>query len=111
MLVAVSVTPGGVAKICGALYIPEESTLPHAVPAHPAPEIVQITPRFGLPSEFTVAMRSREVPNGTAIDCGATITEMSLASVTRETELAPESAALVACTEMEESAGRISGAV
>ena len=102
---------GGEMKICGAVYVPEESTVPHAAPVHPLPEIIQVTDRLGLPAEFTVAVNGRKAPSSTGIVCGETETEMSLVIVTSEAEVLELSAALVACTDTEAGAGRFAGAV
>jgi hypothetical protein len=110
-LVAVSETLGGAVRICGAVYIPEESTVPHADPGHALPEITQVTLRLGLPAEFTVAVNGREEPNSTGIVCGETETEMPLSSVTRAVEFLELSAALVACTDTATGVERIAGAV
>ena len=66
-LMAVSEMLGGAVRTCGAVYIPDESTVPHAAPGHPLPEITQVTLRLGLPAEFTVAVNGREAPNSTSI--------------------------------------------
>ena len=67
MLMAVREMPGGAIRICGAVYVPEESTVPHAPPMQPLPERIQVTPRLGFPVEFTVAVNGREAPSSTAI--------------------------------------------
>jgi len=110
-LIAVRETLGGATKICGAVYVPEESTVPHAAPVHPLPESIQVTDRLGLPAEFTVTENGREAPSSTGIAPGETETEMSLVTVTSEAEILELSAALVACTETEAGAGRFAGAV
>jgi hypothetical protein len=110
-LTAVSERFGGEMKICGAVYVPEESTVPHAAPVHPLPESIQVTERLGLAAEFTVAVNGRKAPSSTGIATGETETEMSLVIVTIEAEVLELSAALVACTETEAGAGRIAGAV
>jgi hypothetical protein len=66
-LTAVRETLGGAVRTSGAVYAPKESTVPHSAPAHPLPESIQLTPRFGLPVEFTVAMKGREAPRSTGI--------------------------------------------
>jgi len=110
-LTAVREIPGDAMKICGAVYIPEESTVPHAPPAHPLPESIQVTDRLGFAAEFTVAVNGREEPSSTGIATGETETEMSLVIVTIEAEVLELSAALAACTETEAGAGRFAGAV
>jgi len=110
-LTAVRETTGGEMEICGAVYVPEESTVPHAAPAHPLPESAQVTDRLGLPAEFTVAVNGRVAPSSTGIDPGETETEMSLVIVTIEAEVLELSAVLAACTETEAGDGRIAGAV
>jgi hypothetical protein len=110
-LVAVKETLGGAIEICGAVYIPEESTIPHAAPVHPLPESIHVTDRLGLPAEFTVAVNGRKAPSSTGIAFGDTEMEMSLVMVTSEAEVLEPSAALVACTETEAGAGRFAGAV
>ena len=111
MLTAVREMIGGAVSISGAVYMPEESTVPHAAPAHPLPERIQVTDRSGLPAEFTVAVNGRKAPSSTGIVSGETETEISLVMVTSAVELLESSAALVACTEMETFAGRFVGAV
>jgi hypothetical protein len=81
-LTAMSETLGGAIRICGAAYMPEESTVPQAAPAQPVPEIIQVTDRLGLPAEFKVAVNGREDPNSTGIALGVTEMEMSLLTVT-----------------------------
>jgi len=110
-LVAITEIPGGSVSICGAVYIPEESTVPHAAPVHPLAESAQFTERLGLPAELTVATKGREAPSSTSIDWGEMETEMSLVMVTAEDELAELSATLVAVTVTITGAGRIAGAV
>jgi hypothetical protein len=110
-LTAVRETTGGEMEICGAVYVPEESTVPHAAPVHPSPESVQVTDRLGLPAEFTVAVNGRVAPSSTGIAAGETETEMSLVIVTIEAEVLELSAALAACTETEAGEGRFAGAV
>jgi len=97
-LIAVRVTLGGAVRICGAVYIPEEFTVPHVAPTHPLPDTIQVTARLGLPVEFTVAEKGLDAPSSTGIDTGETETEMSLAIVTRAVALLEPSAALVAST-------------
>ena len=110
-LAAVSETLGGEIRICGAVYVPEESTVPHAAPKQPLPESVQVTDRLGLPAEFNVARKDREAPNSTGMLAGETETEMSLVTVTSEAEVFVVSAMLVACTDTETGEGRFAGAV
>ena len=110
-LVAVREMLGGEIKICGAVYVPEESTVPHAAAVHPLPERVQATARLGLPAEFTVAMNGLVAPSSSGMASGDSKTEMSLAICTTEAEVLEVSAALVACTETEAGAGRFTGAV
>jgi hypothetical protein len=97
-LVAVRVTFGGAVRICGAVYVPEEFTVPHAAPAQPLPDATHVTARLGFPAEFTVATNGLDAPSSTAIDRGETETEMSLVIVTRAVALFEASAALVAST-------------
>ena len=110
-LMAVTETPGGAARTCGAVYVPEEFTVPHAIPAHPLPEIIHVTVRSGLPAEFTVAVKDRTAPNSTGIVCGITNTEMSLVIVTAAAALVELSAALMACTTTEAGTGKSPGEV
>ncbi len=91
--------------------MPDESTVPHALPVHPAPEAAQVTARFGFPEEFTEAAISRDAPNSSDVVCGASETVMSLVMVTVAEEFLEVSAALVAVTETDAGAGRIAGAV
>src|ERR1019366_3865043 len=58
---------GGAIRICGAVYVPEESTVPHAASVHPLPERIQVMPRLGWPAEFTVAVNGRVAPSSTGI--------------------------------------------
>jgi hypothetical protein len=97
-LIAVNVTLGGAVRICGAVYAPEEFTMPHAAPTHPLPDTTQVTARLGLPAEFTVAANGFDAPSSTSGDTGKTDTEISLVIVTRDTALFEPSAALVAPT-------------
>ncbi len=110
-LIAVNETLGAAVRTCGAVYIPEESTLPHAFPGQTLPEITQVTARSGLPAEFTVAVKWREEPRSTCIVCGETETEMPLAIATSAVDFLELSAALVACTDTEAGEGRFAGAV
>ena len=110
-LVALSETPGGAIRICGAAYIPEASTIPHEFPLQPSPESVHMIPRFGLPAEFTTTAKGREAPSSTGTVCGESKTEISLVIVTTAAELLVASNALVARTEIEAGAGRFAGAV
>jgi len=110
-LMAETETLGGAVKICGAVYVPDGSIAPHAVPAHPAPETIQVTARSGFPEEFTVAVKERVPPSSTGIDCGETETEMSLVIVTAAVALFVVSATLVACTVTAVLAGRSPGDV
>lgn len=66
-LIAVTDTLGGTVSICGAVYVPEEFTVPHAAPVHPFPEITHVTARSGLPAEFTVAVKGLAAPSSTGI--------------------------------------------
>ena len=66
-LTAVREMPGAAMKICGAVYVPVESTVPQAPPVHPLPERIQVTARLGLAAEFTVAVNDREAPSSTGI--------------------------------------------
>jgi hypothetical protein len=45
----VTFTVGGFGTVAGAVYKPEELTVPQVDPAQPAPLTVQVTPRFVLP--------------------------------------------------------------
>jgi hypothetical protein len=110
-LTAVSETLGGAIRICGAVYIPEESTVPHAAPAQPLPEIIHVTARSGLPAEVNVAEKDREAPRSTGMAPGETEMEMSLVTVTCEAEVLLMSAMLVACTDTETGEGSFTGAV
>jgi hypothetical protein len=110
-LTVVSEMFGGEMKLCGAVYVPEESTVPQAPPVHPLPESIQVTDRLGLAAEFTVAVNCREVPSSTVIAMGEMEREMSLVILTIEAEVLELSAVLVACTETESGAGRFAGAM
>ena len=110
-LAATSEMPGGAMRICGAVYVREESTVPQAAPVQPLPEIIQVTDRLGLPAEITVAVKGRTAPSSTGIVCGETTTEISLAMVTCEADDLEASATLVACTVTETGTGRSAGAV
>ena len=66
-LMAIREMLGGANRICGAVYVPAKSKVPHATPVHPLPERIHVVPRLGLPAEFTVAVNGREAPNSTAI--------------------------------------------
>jgi len=110
-LIAVREILGGAVSTCGAVYVPEESTDPHAVPVHPLPASIHVTARLGLPAEFTVAVNGLDAPSSTGIACGKTKTEMSLVIVTREVALLELSAPLVACTLTDAGTGRFAGAV
>jgi len=66
-LMAIREMLGGAIRICGAVYVPAESKVPHAAPVHPLPERIHVMPRLGFPAEFTVAVNGREVPNSTGI--------------------------------------------
>jgi hypothetical protein len=111
-LAAVSKTFAGAGKICGAVYVPDESTVPQASPEHPLPETLHIARRSGFPEESTVAVNGRDAPNSTAAVCGETMTEISLVIVTGEpAERWAVSAALVALTDTVAGWGRIAGAV
>ena len=111
MLIALTETPGGAVRTCGAAYVPAGSTAPQAAPAHPLPDTTQLTARSGLPAEFTVAANGRAAPSSTGIVCGDTETEMSLVTVTTAIALFELSAALVAWTSTEPDAGRSPGEV
>jgi hypothetical protein len=110
-LTARTKTVGGMITTCGAVYVPEESTVPHVVPLQPSPEIIQRTPRFGWPAEFTVPVSGPEAPSSTGIVCGETETEMSPAIVTNEAALFVTSTVLVAFTVTEAGDGSVAGAV
>src|SRR5579863_2540641 len=88
-----------------------ELTVPQPAPAQPFPEAIQVTVRLGLPAEFTVAVKGREDPSSSAIDCGETVTEMSLVIVTCAVATLVLSATLVAWTMTEPDAGRSPGEV
>src|SRR5450631_2975864 len=104
-LAVVSEMAAGMGRICGAVYAPVESTVPHAAPVHPVPETDHVTDRLGLPAEFTVAVNCRTAPNSTGAACGEADTVMSLAIVTCAVELLVGSASLVAVTDMELGVG------
>jgi hypothetical protein len=111
MLVAVRETLGGAARIWGAVYIPDKSTAPQAVPAHPFPETLQRTARLGLPAEFTVATNGCAAPSATGIACGETLSEISLVMFTDAEALFVVSATLMACTVTKVDAGRLADEV
>jgi hypothetical protein len=110
-LTAVRETVGGAIRICGAVYIPVESTVPQAVSMQPLPETIQFMARLGLPAEFKAAMNGCEAPSSTGIIPGETEMEMSLVTVTSEAEVFVLSAMLVACTDTEAGEGRFTGAM
>lgn len=95
----------------GAVYAPEESTVPQAVPEHPLPESVQVTDRLGAPAEFTVARNGCNAPSSTEAVCGASETVMSLVTVAAELALWAGSSTLAARTDTVAGAGRLAGAV
>jgi hypothetical protein len=108
-LMAVTETPGGAVRTCGAVYVPDESTVPQLAPAHPFPETIQVMERSGLPAEFTFAVNGRAAPSSTGIPGGETDSEMSLAIVSAAAALFELSAALVACTITPAGIGRSPG--
>lgn len=110
-LIALMDTLGGAVRTCGAVYVPAGSIAPHAAPAQPPPDTIQLTARSGLPVELTMAANGRAAPNSTGIVCGDTETEMSLVTVIRAVALLELSAALVACTLTDPVAGRSTGEV
>jgi hypothetical protein len=110
-LTAIRLADGGVGSICGAVYVPLESTLPQAAPAQPLPESTHVTDRFGVPAEFTEAVKGWLAPNSTEIICGEIETEMSLDIVACAEKLLVESSTLVAVTETKTVAGKLAGAV
>jgi hypothetical protein len=111
MLMAWTETMGGAVSTCGAVYVPVGSTVPHAAPAHPFPEMTQLRARSGLPAELTVAMNGRAAPSSTGNAWGETETDMSLVTVTAAVALLELSATLVACTVTESGTGRSLGDV
>jgi hypothetical protein len=110
-LIAIKFTLGGAGIISGAVYVPLESTLPHAAPAHPAPERTQEADRFGLPAEVTAAANGCVAPNSTEAALGEMETEISLVTVAWALEFLVVSSALVALTETEFGTGKLMGAV
>jgi hypothetical protein len=66
-LMAIRDMLGGAIRVCGAVYVPEESKVPHAVLTHPLPERIHVIPLLGLPAEITAAVNGREAPNSTGI--------------------------------------------
>ena len=80
-LIAIRLTLGGAGIIPGAVYVPLESTVPHAAPAHPLPDSIQETDRFGLPAEFTDAVNGCMAPNSTEAALGEVETETSLVTI------------------------------
>ena len=66
-LMAVKEMFGAAARMRGAVYVPEESTVPHAAPGHPMPKRTQVTFRLGFPAELTVAVNGCEAPSGTCM--------------------------------------------
>jgi hypothetical protein len=91
--------------------VPLESTLPQDAPEQPLPDTFHVTDRFGLPAEFTVAVKTCVAPNSTAIICGEIETEMSLDMAPCAVELFVESSTLVATTETETVVDKFAGAV
>jgi hypothetical protein len=110
-LMAVRETLGGAVRTCGAVYVPEESTVPQLAPAHPFPETIQVIARSGLPAEFTLAVKGRTAPSSTGITWGETVSEMSLVMVTAAVALFELSARLVACTVVSAGVRRSPGEV
>jgi hypothetical protein len=110
-LMAIKLTLAGVGIIPGAVYVPPESTVPHATPVHPLPDSIHVTDRFGLLAEFTAAANGCAVPSSTETVLGATDTETSLVMIARALEFLLVSSALVAVTETELGAGKLAGAV
>ena len=93
------------------MYVPEELTVPQAVPVHPFPETIHVTARLGFPAEFTLAEKGRAAPNSTGMFCGDTDTERSLIIVTGADAVFVLSAALIASTVTEAGLGRSPGEV
>ena len=110
-LMAMIETVGGAGRTWGAVYVPEESTVPHAAPVHPFPETIHVTVRSGLWVDFTIAVKDRVTPSSTEIAWGDTDTEMSPVMVTGAVALLELSAALVACTVTVLGTGRSPGDV
>ncbi len=110
-LIAVRETPGGDGNMGGAVYVPEESTVPQEAPVQPLPESIQVTARLGAPAEFTAAAKECTAPSSIGADCGETETEMSLVTVTDEVPTSAGFSTLAACTDTEAGAGRFAGAV
>jgi hypothetical protein len=110
-LIAIKLALAGVGRIPGAVYVPVESTVPHAAPEHPLPARIQVTVRFGLPAESTAATNDCAAPNSTEVDWGEIETEMSLVTVACALEFLVLSSTLVAITETELGAGKLAGAV
>src|SRR5258708_21159001 len=108
---AVSVTVAGEGRICGATKFPALSTVPHAPPLHPVPEIVYKTPGSGLPTDEISAEKLAAAPSSTAAGQDRKWTVMSLVIATGALLLFVGSAALVAVTVTVAAAGRIRGAV
>jgi hypothetical protein len=111
MLMAVSVTPGGAVRTCGAVYVPDELTVPQAFPVHPFPATIHVTFLSGLPVEFTLAVKARAAPSSTGMVWGDTETVMSLRIATEAAAVFVLSAVLVACTVTEAGIGKSPGAV
>lgn len=80
-LMAIKFALGGVGIIPGAVYVPVESTVPHAAPVHPLPESIQPTDRFGFPAEPTAAVNTCTAPNSKEAASGEIETETSLVMV------------------------------
>ncbi len=69
---AVSVTPAGVGRTCGAVRSPLGSTVPQAAPEHPGPEVLQLTARSGLPEPVMLARNCWVAPSSTLAVAGET---------------------------------------
>jgi hypothetical protein len=85
--------------------------VPHAVPAQPLPETIQLMPRSGFPAELTTAANARADPISTGVVCGDTTTATSLVIVTLTEKLFELSATLVACTAITFGTGILRGDV
>jgi hypothetical protein len=108
---AVSVTPAGVGRTCGAVRSPLGSTVPQAAPEHPGPEVLQLTARSGLPEPVMLARNCWVAPSSTLAVAGETLTVKSLLTVSAAPALFVGSAALAAVIASVAGEGRSCGAV
>lgn len=109
-LCAVSVAPAGDGRIAGAVNVPPESTVPHAV-GHAAPDKLQRTVVSGWPLLVTAARKACVAPSSTFAGFGASDSAMSLVTVTLAVSDFVGSAWLVAVICSVAGEGKSAGAV